>query len=79
LRKSGTIADRGKDHLEKKLSKDGRSAGEGTITTRVAQKQVDERLAIGGHLVHETIRREGEEELHRTASALGWSALAAGL
>jgi formate-nitrite transporter family protein len=78
-RKSGTIADRGKDYLEKKLSKDERSATEGTITTRVEQKQVEERLAIGAHVVYETIRREGEEELHRTASALGWSALAAGL
>ena len=78
-RKSGTIADRGKDYLDKKLSKDERSATEGTITTRVEQKQVEERLAIGAHVVYETIRREGEEELHRTASALGWSALAAGL
>jgi len=78
-RKSGTIAGHGKDYLEKKLSKDERSATAGTITTRVEQKQVEERLAIGAHVVYETIRREGEEELHRTASALGWSALAAGL
>jgi formate-nitrite transporter family protein len=53
--------------------------GEGTISTRVEQKQVEERQAIGAHVVYETIRREGEEELHRTAAALGWSALAAGL
>lgn len=65
--------------MEKKLGKDERSASEGTITTRVEQKQVEERLAIGAHVVYETIRREGEEELHRAASALGWSALAAGL
>jgi formate-nitrite transporter family protein len=51
----------------------------GTITTRVEQKQVEERLAIGAHVVYETIRREGEDELHRPAAALAWSALAAGL
>jgi len=65
--------------IDKKLMKDEQLASEGTITTRVEQKQVEERLAIGAHVVYETIRREGEEELHRTASALGWSALAAGL
>ncbi len=52
---------------------------EGTISTKAEKKQVEERLAIGAHVVYETIRREGEEELHRTASALAWSALAAGL
>jgi hypothetical protein len=49
MRKSGTIAGRGKDYLEKKPSKDERSATEGTITTRVEQKQLEERLAIGAH------------------------------
>jgi formate-nitrite transporter family protein len=52
---------------------------EGTVSTRVEKKQVEERTAIGAHVVYEAIRREGEEELHRTASALAWSALAAGL
>ena len=59
-------------------AKDGRSATEGTITTHIEPKQF-ERLAIGTHVVYESIRREGEEELRRTASALGWSALAAEL
>jgi formate-nitrite transporter family protein len=54
-------------------------SSEGTITTRAEQKQVEERLAIGANVVYETIRREGEEELHRPATALAWSALAAGL
>lgn len=49
------------------------------ISTRVEKKQVEERLAIGPHVVYETIRREGEEELHRTVSALAWSGFAAGL
>ncbi len=52
---------------------------EGTITTEVEEKQVEERVAIGAHVVYETIRREGEEELARPAAALAWSGLAAGL
>jgi len=51
----------------------------GTITTRTEKNQVEERLAIGAHVVYETIRREGEDELRRPAAALAWSALAAGL
>ncbi len=54
-------------------------SGEGTISTRAEQKQVEERVAIGANVVYETIRREGEEELNRPAAALAWSALAAGL
>lgn len=50
-----------------------------TITTRAEKKQVEERVAIGANVVYETIRREGEDELHRTVSALAWSAFAAGL
>ena len=46
---------------------------------RIAEKQIQDRVAIGAHVVHETIRREGEEELRRTTSALAWSGLAAGL
>jgi formate/nitrite transporter FocA (FNT family) len=55
------------------------SQSPGPISTRNEQKQVEERLAIGPHVVYETIRREGEEELQRTVSSLAWSALAAGL
>src|SRR5579864_4541426 len=49
------------------------------ITKKIEEKQVQERVAIGAHVVHETIRREGEDELKRTSSALAWSGLAAGL
>jgi len=52
---------------------------EGPISTRAEKKQVEQRLAIGPHVVYETVRREGEEELRRTVSALAWSAFAAGL
>jgi len=49
------------------------------ISTEVEAKQVEERQAIGAQIVYEAIRREGEEELGRTVSALAWSAFAAGL
>jgi formate/nitrite transporter FocA (FNT family) len=52
---------------------------ESTITTRKEEKQVEQREAIGPHVVYETIRREGEEELQRPVAALAWSGLAAGL
>ena len=65
--------------MNKKPTKAGLSSSEGTISTRVEQKQVEERQAIGAHVVYETIRREGEEDLSRSAPSLAWSALAAGL
>jgi formate-nitrite transporter family protein len=68
-----------KKHAKAEPSEREGSAPEGTISTRVEKKQVEERVAIGAHVVYETIRREGEEELHRPASALAWSAFAAGL
>jgi formate/nitrite transporter FocA (FNT family) len=34
---------------------------------------------VGAHVIHEAIKREGEEELERPASGLFWSGLAAGL
>jgi formate-nitrite transporter family protein len=45
----------------------------------IEEKQVQQRVAIGAHVVHETIRREGESELKRSTHALAWSGLAAGL
>jgi hypothetical protein len=43
------------------------------------RKRGEERRAIGAHVVYETIRREGEDELQRPAAAQAWSGLAAGL
>jgi formate/nitrite transporter FocA (FNT family) len=65
--------------MNKKQAKADPATTESTISTRAEKKQVEERLAIGANVVYETIRREGEEELHRPASALAWSAFAAGL
>jgi formate-nitrite transporter family protein len=50
-----------------------------SVVKRIEEKQVQERTAIGAHVVHETIRREGEDELKRSSPALAWSGLAAGL
>lgn len=49
------------------------------VSNRVEEEKVEERVAIGPHIVYETIRREGEQELHRPSSALAWSGFAAGL
>jgi formate/nitrite transporter FocA (FNT family) len=49
------------------------------ISTRAEQKQVEERVAISANVVYEAIRREGDDELRRAATALAWSAFAAGL
>ena len=50
---------------------------------KVRQKKdhakVEERTAIGVHIVHDAVLQEGEDELKRPTSALAWSALAAGL
>lgn len=43
------------------------------------QEEVERRSAIGPAVVHEAIRKEGEEELERPSSALAWSGLAAGM
>jgi formate-nitrite transporter family protein len=43
------------------------------------RKEAEERSSVTAHVVHEAVRREGEEELKRSTSALAWSGLAAGL
>lgn len=40
--------------------------------------EAEKRVAVTAHVVHEAIRRQGEEELSRPVSALAWSGLAAG-
>jgi formate/nitrite transporter FocA (FNT family) len=46
---------------------------------RTERRQVAARAVMSAPVVHEVIRREGEEELSRPGAALFWSALAAGL
>ena len=43
------------------------------------QDEAKERSSATPAIIHEAVRREGEEELGRTNSALAWSGLAAGL
>ena len=43
------------------------------------QEKADEEQSLDATTTHEVIRREGEEELKRSTSALAWSGLAAGL
>ena len=42
-------------------------------------KKTKERVTISVGVVHEVIRKEGEQELQRSPAALAWSGLAAGL
>ena len=65
--------------LDKKAAQKEEISSPGPISTRTEQKQVEERVAVGVNVVYEAIRREGDAELKRPASALAWSALAAGL
>jgi formate/nitrite transporter FocA (FNT family) len=47
--------------------------------TKHEKRRVRARTAVSPQVVHEAIRREGQEELLRPAAALVWSAVAAGL
>lgn len=65
--------------VAKKTEETPAPSGPSLAPKRSEQKQVEERTAIGANVVYEAIRREGEEELKRSSSALAWSGLAAGL
>ena len=46
---------------------------------RTEQRSIEQHASVRPRVVHETIVRQGEQELCRSNSALGWSGLAAGL
>jgi formate-nitrite transporter family protein len=46
---------------------------------RREKKKADEHLSASASIIHEAIRRQGEDELSRSTSGLAWSGLAAGL
>jgi formate-nitrite transporter family protein len=48
------------------------------LTTK-DKREAEKRVAVTALVVHEAIRKQGDEELARPASALAWSGLAAGL
>ena len=42
------------------------------------RKEAEERSSVHIQVVHEAIRKQGDEELNRSPQALAWSGLAAG-
>ncbi|HTA45634.1 MAG TPA: formate/nitrite transporter family protein [Bryobacteraceae bacterium] len=55
---------------------------EGIVTpelTEREQEEVEERTSVKAHVVHEAVRRDGDAEFERSASALATSGVAAGL
>ncbi len=63
----------------KKTGENKPANGPSQVSTRLEEQKVQERVAIGPHVVYETIRREGEQEFQRPSSAVAWSGFAAGL
>ena len=55
------------------------SGGNGFALSRDEKGEVERKRPPRVAVLHEIIRSEGEQELHRSVSALGWSSLAAGL
>ncbi len=54
----------------------------GPVGPRLSEQQTQQAehgTSVSAIVVHETVRKDGDEELQRTASALAWSGLAAGL
>jgi len=47
--------------------------------TKEQEREAEDRTSVTALVVHETIRKDGDEELRRPNSALAWSGLAAGL
>jgi len=64
---------------EKKKEDDENSSAESVTQSPREDKKAEERVTINARIVHEAVRREGEDELNRAAAELAWSGLAAGL
>jgi formate-nitrite transporter family protein len=43
------------------------------------EEKADQHISASAQVIHEVIRRQGDDELRRTSSGLAWSGLAAGL
>jgi formate-nitrite transporter family protein len=64
------------------LDHKGEPADAGSAVPPLTEKELEEaqqRTKVTPPVVHETVRRDGEEELRRPVQALAWSGLAAGL
>ena len=60
----------------------GQPLQDANVGPPLSERQVQEaedRTSVSAIVVHETIRKDGDEELQRPVSALAWSGLAAGL
>jgi formate-nitrite transporter family protein len=60
------------------LAEEDGSAGFPELTEKQKQ-EAEERTSVSAVVVHEAVRLDGDEELERSSSALGWSGLAAGM
>src|SRR3954469_17599764 len=65
------------------VKEDGTPLGDGSLTTpplsERQSQEAEDRTSVSAVVVHEAIRKDGDEELQRSWSALAWSGLAAGL
>jgi formate/nitrite transporter FocA (FNT family) len=64
------------------IREDGSPLTSGVTGPPLSERQVaeaEDRTSVSAVVVHEAIRKDGDEELQRTWSALAWSGLAAGL
>jgi formate/nitrite transporter FocA (FNT family) len=69
----------GKGEAEHETKGKGEGEGEGATLSETEEHEAEERMHPRAQVLYEAIRREGEYELDRPASALAWSGLAAGL
>src|SRR3954471_6105569 len=64
------------------LDADGSPLTDDVVAPLLSERQsqeAEDRTSVSAIVVHEAIRKDGDEELQRSASALAWSGLAAGL
>jgi formate-nitrite transporter family protein len=64
------------------VNQDGQPLINNAVTPELSERQSQEaesRTSVSAIVVREAIRKDGDEELQRSWSALAWSALAAGL
>ena len=64
------------------LAKDGTPLQENTAVPHLSEEEIrdaESRTSVSAAVIHEAIRKDGDEELQRPMSALAWSGLAAGM
>ena len=57
----------------------GQQTSKNPDQSEVDRQSIEEATALAPRLIYEIIRREGEEEINRTARSLIWSGIAAGI